>query len=168
MSRDHAYLIFSEGLTFLRDNRLIEASNAFLRAHREESGNPRYLSYYGLVVALAQKDVPKAIKLCRAAIKHAPYEPELYLNLSRIYRESGQRMKALETLKEGLRFDADSPILLMELRRMGIRRKPPLTFLARENPLNKTIGKLTYKLRRAASSPKGNKSTPRSTTSSEE
>ncbi len=160
MSKDHTYLIFSEGLTFLRDNRLIEASNAFLRAYKEESGNPRYLSYYGLSVALSQKDVPKAINLCRAAIKHAPYDPELYLNLCRVYREAGQRVKALETLREGLGFERDSPMLLMELRRMGIRRKPPLGFLARQHPLNKSIGKLTYRLRRAASSPKGNKTSP--------
>ena len=155
MSKDFTYLVFSEGLTFLRDNRLLEASNAFRRALKEESGNPRYLSYHGLTVALFEKDIPKAVGLCRAAINHAPYDPELYLNLCRVYRQARQRVKALDALKEGLSFDSDNPLLLMELRRMGVRRKPPLGFLSRENPLNKTLGKFTYKLRRAASSSKG-------------
>ena len=149
MPRDLTYLVFSEGLTFLRDNRLVEACNAFRRAVKEDSANPRYLSYYGLIVALTEKDIPRAISLCRAAIKHTPYEAELYVNLSRVYREVGQRLKALDALREGLGYEGDSPLLLMELKRMGTRRKPPLSFLARENPINKTIGKLTYKFRKA-------------------
>jgi tetratricopeptide (TPR) repeat protein len=154
MTNDLTYLVFSEGLTFLRDKRLREASNAFRRAVKEDSGNPRYLSYYGLIVALLDKDIPKAINLCRAAVKHAPYEPELYMNLCKVYREAGQRVKALEALREGLGYDKENALLLMEQRRMGIRRKPPLGFLSRDNPLNKAIGKFTYKLRRTASSSK--------------
>lgn len=154
MPRDLTYLVFSEGLTFLRDNRLVEACNAFRRAVKEDSGNPRYLSYYGLIVGLLEKDVPRAINLCRAAINHAPYEAELYVNLSRVYREVGQRLKALDTLREGLGYETDNPLLLMELRRMGIRRKPPLSFLARGNPLNKFIGKLTYRTRKTSPSSK--------------
>jgi tetratricopeptide (TPR) repeat protein len=157
MPKDLTYLVFSEGLTFLRDKRLVEASNAFRRAVKEDSGNPRYLSYYGLIVALLEKDFHRAVSLCRAAIKHAPYEPELYVNLCKVYREAGQRSKALDALREGLSYDRENPLLLMEVRRMGTRRKPPLGFLARKNPLNKAIGKLTYKLRRTSPSSKGNK-----------
>ncbi len=160
MSKDLTYLVFSEGLTFLRDNRLLEASNAFRQALKEEKGNPRYLSYHGLIVALFEKDIPRAVSLCRAAINHAPYDPELCLNLFRVYRQAGQRVKALDALKEGLSFDSDNPLLLMELKRMGVRRKPPLGFLSRENPLNKSLGKFTYKLRRAATASTGIKSTP--------
>jgi predicted Zn-dependent protease len=151
MPKDLTYLVFSEGLKLLRDNHLSEAANAFRRAHKEAPGNPRYLSYHGLTVALTEKDLPKAIALCRAAVQHAPYDPELHVNLSKVYREAGQRLKALQTLQSGLSYDSTNRILLMELKRMGTRRKPLLGFLNRKNPLNKAIGKLTYK---------GRKSTP--------
>ena len=152
MTKDLTYLVFSEGLMFLRNNRLAEASHAFKRAFTEDGGNPRYLSYYGLTVALLDENFPKAISLCRAAIEHAPYEPEYYLNLCRVYHEAGRRKEALKTLREGLSFEKDSPLLLMALKRMGTRRKPPLSFLPREHSLNKRLGKLTHKIRKVASS----------------
>ena len=148
MEKNLSYLVFSEGLMFLRNNCLAEASYAFKRAVEEESGNVRYLSYYGLTVALLEKDIPRAINLCRASIDHAPFDPELYFNLSRVYHLAGQRVKALNTLREGLGYKEDSPLLLMALRRLGVRRRPPLKHLRREHLLNKTIGKLTYKLRK--------------------
>ena len=147
MTGDLTYLIFSEGLTLLRDNRLMEASNAFRRAHREVPGDPRYLSYHGLTVGLLDRNFPSAVKLCRAAVQQAPYDPELCVNLCRVYRESGQRMRALDALRAGLGFDKDSRILRMEQKRMGIRRDPAIGFLSRKHPLNKLIGKLTYKAR---------------------
>ena len=155
MSKDLTYLVFSEGLKLFLDNHLVEASNAFRRAHKESPGNPQYLSYYGLTVALIEKDIPRAIGLCKAAVEHAPYDPELYVNLCRVYREAGQRLKALDTLRTGLGFDSNSRILLMELRRMGIRRSPFLSLLGRNHLLNRIIGKLTYKFRKGASPSKG-------------
>jgi tetratricopeptide (TPR) repeat protein len=162
LGKDLTYLVFSEGLMFLRNNRLVEASNAFKRAVKEDSGNVRYLSYYGLTVALLEKDIPRAISLCRASIDHAPFDPELYFNLSRVHHLAGQRVKALKTLREGLGYEEDSPLLLMALRRMGVRRTPPLNFLPREHLLNKIIGKLTYKLRKTAPRKRSRSLTPAS------
>jgi len=162
LGKDHPYLVFSEGLTFLRNNRLVEASNAFKRAVKEDSGNVRYLSYYGLTVALFEEDIPRAISLCRASIEHTPFDPELYFNLSRVYHLAGQRVMALKTLREGLGYENDSPLLLMALRRMGVRRRPPLIFLPRKHPLNKIIGKLTYKLRKPDLNKRGRSLTPAS------
>ena len=148
MGKDVTYLVFSEGLMFLRNNRLLEASNAFKRAVSENNGNARYLSYYGLTVALLEKDIPRSINLCRSAIDHSPFYPELYFNLSRVYHEAGHRVNAIKTLREGLGFEKESPLLNMALRRLGVRRKPPIRFLPREHLLNKVIGKITYKLRK--------------------
>lgn len=140
---------------FLRNNRLVEASNAFKRAVNEDGGNAKYLSYLGLTVALLEKDIPRATRMCRASIDHSPFDPELYFNLSRVYHLAGQRVKALKTLREGLGYEEDSPLLLMGLRRMGVRRTPPFKFLRREHLLNKIFGKLTYKLSKANPRRKG-------------
>ncbi len=162
MGKDLTYLVFSEGLMFLRNNRMVEASNAFKRAVKEDNGNVRYLSYYGLTVALLEKDIPRAISLCRASIEHTPFDPELYFNLSRVYHLAGQRVKTLITLREGLGYEEDSPLLRMALRRMGVRRTPPLNFLPREHLLNKIIGKLTYKLRKSVPKKRGRSLSPAS------
>ncbi|HVN77368.1 MAG TPA: hypothetical protein VMW38_00045, partial [Terriglobia bacterium] len=78
MRKDLAYLVYSEGLMFLRNNRLVEASNAFKRAVNEDGGNAKYLSYLGLTVALLEKDIPRATRMCRASIDHSPFDSELY------------------------------------------------------------------------------------------
>ncbi len=147
MPTDLTYLVFSEGLNLLRNNQLVEASNSFRRAHKEAPGNPRYLSYFALTLGIVERDFPRAISLCRAAVEQTPYDPELSVNLSKVYFEAGQRLNALVALRAGLRFDKDDRTLLMELKRMGVRRKPALPFLSRNHPLNKAIGKLTYKQR---------------------
>jgi tetratricopeptide (TPR) repeat protein len=146
MKADLTQEIFSQGLDYLRKNRIPEAANAFRRAFKTDPDNPRHLSYYGLILALAEENVPDGINFCRAAILRAAYEPEFYVNLCRVYCKGGQRKKALETLLEGMKFDKNNALLRMEMRRLGARRKPLLSFLSRDHILNKSLGRLTYKL----------------------
>ena len=138
--------IFVQGLEFLRKNRLPEASNAFRRAFKQDIENPRYLSYYGLILALQDENFQDGINFCRAAIQRAAYEPEFYLNLCKVFSKAGQRKKALEALLEGLNYDKNNALLRMEMRRLGVRRKPLLQFLPRDHFLNRAIGQFTYKL----------------------
>lgn len=149
MTADLAREVFAQGLDYLRKNRIPEAANAFRRAFKMDSENPRHLSYYGLILALADNNVQDAINFCRAAILRAAYEPEFYVNLCRVYVRGGQRKKALETLVEGMNFDKSNTLLRMEMKRLGTRRKPIISFLSRDHVLNKSLGRFTYKLRRS-------------------
>jgi predicted Zn-dependent protease len=151
MNVDITSEIFSQGLDYLRKNRIPEAANAFRRVFKMDPDNPRYLSYYGLAVALADDNIQDAINFCRAAILRAAYEPEFYVNLCRVYAKAGQRKKALETLVEGLNFDKNNALLRMEMKRMGARRRPVISFLPRDHILNKSLGRLTYQIRKAGS-----------------
>jgi tetratricopeptide (TPR) repeat protein len=148
MAVDTTQVIFRQGLEYLKGNQLEAAANAFRRAFKNEPENPRHLSYYGLIIALHELNYQDGVNFCRAAILRAAYEPEFYLNLCRVYSKAGQRKKALETLVEGLSFDSASAPLKLEMRRMGSRRKPAVSFLSRDHFLNRSIGKLTYQLRR--------------------
>jgi predicted Zn-dependent protease len=140
--------VFSQGLEYLRKNRIPEAANAFRRAFKMDSDNPRHLSYYGLILALADDNIPDAINFCRAAVLRAAYEPEFYVNLCKVYTKGGQRKKALEALVEGMNFDKGNTLLRIEMKRLGARRKPIISFLSRDHILNKSLGRLTYRLRR--------------------
>jgi tetratricopeptide (TPR) repeat protein len=139
---------FLQGLNYLQQNHLAEAANAFRFAFKEHPGNPQYVSYYGLILALYEGNFHDAVNFCRGAIVHSSGEADYYLNLCRVYAKAGQRKKALETLLEGMRAGANQSVLKVEMKRMGCRRKPVLPFLSRDNILNKSLGKLTYQLRK--------------------
>jgi predicted Zn-dependent protease len=151
MRSDESAVAFARGLDLLKRNRLTESANAFRLAFKKEPGNPRYLSYYGLIVALAEDNLQDGINFCRAAIHRVSYEPDFFINLSKVYSKAGQRKKALEALVEGLNFDKNEARIIMEMKRIGVRRRPSLRFLPRNHILNKTLGKLTYKFRKGRS-----------------
>jgi tetratricopeptide (TPR) repeat protein len=152
MSVDKSAQAFAQGLELLKKSRLSESANAFRMAFKTDPENPRYLSYYGLIVALAEDNLQDGINFCRAAIHRASFEPDFFVNLSKVYSKAGQRKKALEALVEGLNFDKNEARIKTEMRRLGVRRRPTLRFLPRGHFLNKTLGKFTYNFRKGRSS----------------
>jgi predicted Zn-dependent protease len=154
MNPDLAKEVFAQGLDHLRRNRIPEAANAFRRAFKMDSENPRHVSYYGLILALGDESVQDAINFCRGAIVRAAYEPEFYVNLSKVYTKAGQRKKALEALIEGMTFDKTNALLRMEMKRLGVRRKPTISFLLRDHIVNRSLGLLTYQMKKVSTSKK--------------
>ena len=75
MSVDESAKAFAQGLELLKKNRLSESANAFRMAFKKDPENPRYLSYYGLIVALAEDNLQDGINFCRAAIHLLPKRP---------------------------------------------------------------------------------------------
>ena len=138
---------FNRGKEYLRQNRLLEAANAFRAVFKNNPENPLYLSYYGLIIAVAEDSLQDGLTFCQAAIQREPYLADLYLNLSRIYQYAHQRQKALEALVQGMTYDR-SQTLFREMRRMGVRRKPFFHTLSRDNPINIWMGKLTYRIKK--------------------
>jgi tetratricopeptide (TPR) repeat protein len=116
--------------------------------------NPIIHSYLGFLEAAVNKQYAKGIKLCRESIKilkeQLPVESGfflsvLYLNLGKTYLAANKKKEAYDAFQKGLETDKKNEEILYEIKNLGIRRRPPLPFLKRSNPLNKYIGKLTYK-----------------------
>ena len=116
--------------------------------------NPIIVSYLGFLEAAVNKHYAKGIKICKASFKilkeHLPlgagfFLAVLYLNLGSAYLAANKKKEAYDTFQKGLDIDKKHEDILHEIKKLGIRRKPPLTLLHRSNPLNKYIGKLTYK-----------------------
>jgi predicted Zn-dependent protease len=126
-----------------------EAANSFRAAFKENPDNPFFLSYYGLIVAIQENCLQDGITFCRAAIQRAPYEAELYLNLSRVFQFARQRQKALEALVQGVSSVPDNQTLKKEMKRLGMRRKPFFQGLSRDHLLNRCLGKLTYRWKKS-------------------
>ncbi len=139
---DAAERDFSEGMKLLRASNLDGALRHFEKAYKADRNNPRYMSYYGVCVALRHGEIGLGLELCTSAIKKEFFRPEFYLNLAKVYLAAGNKKGAMNALKKGLRFDPDNREINMLLEDMGVRTRPFIPFLGRTNPVNMFLGNL--------------------------
>jgi len=147
------YLSIVEGL--LKKGKEEKALLILKYAYKELPNDPFILSYYGCLLAIVEKRASQGARLCRDAIEMVKRSkplgefiyPVLFLNLGRCYLSGGYKKRAIEAFKEGLKMDAGYPDIIIEMKRLGIRKRPPLPFLSRGNPLNKYIGLLLSRLK---------------------
>ena len=70
------------------------------------------------------------------------YNPDLLWNLGQALLAAKRRGEAYAALTKGLRLQRDHRGIIKELKAMGIRRRPFMRILGRNNPLNVFIGRL--------------------------
>ena len=102
----------------------------------------RYLSYYGLCLAMEADRMAEGIQLCREAVTLESYNPDLHLNLGRVLLRGGRRREAHAALNRGLELEPANPEIRKLLHGMGTRRAPVLPFLPRDNVLNVLLGRV--------------------------
>ncbi len=108
--------------------------------------SPRAQSFYALSMATVDEDYDRAVNMCLTAAAKEFYNPEIYLNLGKTLVLSGAKTRALKAFKKGLRFDEANALLIAEIRRLGHRRAPAISFLSRGNVINRFFGILTHKV----------------------
>ena len=121
----------------------------FRAANRLDLTSPRYRSYFGLCLGLAERRFDKALDLCRSAAKEEFFNPALYHNLARVHLAFGFKAEGIRYLRRGLMIDPENEPITADLRAMGVRLLPPLRFLSRRHLLNRWIGALRRQLRLA-------------------
>ena len=109
------------------------------------------MSYYAWSLAVEEKKYENAASLALIAVKREFYNPEVYLNLGRIFVLSGRKGAAVKAFKKGLALDSKYARIWSELRSLGLRRPAPLSFLSRSNFINVYIGLIIYRVRRMVS-----------------
>jgi len=144
---------FRRGLAALFEGDAAGAAELFQVAiltevqHGVKSPQMRYLSYYGLSRAQAYGATPQAIQACETAARRDFFNPDLLLNLGRVYLLAGKTTKALAAFHRGLELAPRHKGLIAEYRRIDRREPPPLGIVSRSHPLNKMLGKLRASLR---------------------
>jgi tetratricopeptide (TPR) repeat protein len=123
---------------------LFEAAVVIERRQRVATPQARYLSFYGLCLGLEARRVAEGIRLCREALEMEFFNADLCWNLGRLLVAAGERGEAYLAFEKGLGLQSGHPGILRELRRLGKRRRPKVVFLARSNPVNVILGRLTY------------------------
>jgi len=139
------------GIAFFRKKQWRTAARHFSQAERRCSRGDTclqfYRSWHGL--ALVYSGDVCGLNLCRNAAASENIHATVFQNLVLAELHFRHRKRACATLQRGLSVDPKHRGLLKLRRSMGVRRQPCLGFLDRDNPLNKWLGKLTYRHARA-------------------
>jgi tetratricopeptide (TPR) repeat protein len=142
----------------LRKGNQKEAFGLLQQAAQQYPKDPFILSYYGCLQALVDNKHREGIEKCKQALSKMKKEswfgedmlfPVFYLNLGRAYVAAGKKKEAVDAFEKGLKHDSSNRDILIELRGLGQREKAPVPFLDRSNPINKYIGLILRKARKA-------------------
>ena len=122
----------------LRGGRQKAAYTVIVEAMMHYPNEPLILSYYGLLQGLVDRKHRSAVETCKKAV--------LLLTLGKAYLAAGKKRDAIDAFKRGLSYDRSHPDIRRELKVLGERKNPPVSFLGRANPINKLIGMLLHKV----------------------
>jgi DNA-binding response OmpR family regulator len=143
-SSEIARELYIEGISWWEKRDAEKALRCFNRAHELNPGDPHITSYLGLLL-VHSGDRDEGFRLCRRALKSKAFDEELLFNLGQAYLFSSKRNKARLTFLRGARVCENKRRFLDQLAKIGIRRSPVISFLSRDNLLNRWLGKLTYR-----------------------
>jgi len=110
-----------------------------------ENPTPLVCSYLAYCLAREKGDMQRAVGLCFEAIRREPARSLHYLNLGRVYLEVGQKPRAIQTFRKGLKLEKNQKII-GELKRIGLRKRPVFPSMDRDHFLNKYFGILFHRL----------------------
>ena len=139
---------FREGLVALMEDRADDASACFQTAMREERqygahrSQMRYLSYFGLSVAMAKGPTKDAVRACETAVHNEFYNADLLLNLGKVYLLAGRTTKAMAIFARGLKLRPRHKGLKAAMKRADRRGRPTFPFLHRDHALNRCLGRM--------------------------
>jgi tetratricopeptide (TPR) repeat protein len=140
-----------EAIRAAREDDLLRALTLFIDVYGSEDAAriaklkaATGLSWFAVCLALIRKDYKSAIDLCRRAIELEFFNPDHYANLARVYVAAGNRRKAIETADKGLEVHPDDAYLAEVRKWLGVRSRPAVPFLTRENPINVSLGQARH------------------------
>jgi hypothetical protein len=139
---------FQKGMDALEAGRGREALAFFesaIELERKMGDGPpqaRYLSQYGLCLGTVMQRRHEGVRFCREAAELERYNPDVHCNLGRILIYAGRRKDAHHAFMQGLSIQSDHQGIIRSLKDMGVRRRPVIPFLSRDNPLNIYLGRV--------------------------
>ncbi|QEM68534.1 hypothetical protein FO488_10380 [Geobacter sp. FeAm09] len=135
---------FDNGLALFKAGNILRALGHFEKSMAAQP-TPLCASYYAYCMAKERGHVTRGVALCRESLAQEPDNPAHYLNLARIHLLGPDKEAALTVLREGMQH-AHDPELAALLEAVGMRKPPVMSFLRRDNPINKFLGILLTKL----------------------
>lgn len=119
----------------------IHSAQVFLGQVAEHRKTPELHSYMAYCLAKGQGNISSAAKICRESIKREPNNSLHYLILGRILLMSGDKEKAIDAFRQGLR-SSPNPTIIDELKKLGLRKPAVIKSLKRNHPINRALGRV--------------------------
>ncbi len=137
---DATRALFERGVNALGEDRADEALVALREARGFAPDHAQIRSYLGLAIARSEKNFAEARELCEDAAKQEFFNPDVYLNLAKVYLCFGRRAEALRYLRRGQMIDPGHAPIKELIAGLGRRKLPILPFLPRRHPINRALG----------------------------
>jgi tetratricopeptide (TPR) repeat protein len=136
---------FLDGFQYFIEEKFTDALPLFFIAFNESDDNNRnkYLSYYGRTLFHVD-DKKEGLKSCLQAAKGETKHSDVFYNLAYVASNANKRELAIKAIAQGRAIDPYDTQLIHLRRALGLRRKPVLGFLSRQNFANVVLGKLSY------------------------
>jgi len=101
----------------------------------------RYVSYYAFSKSKIHGPTAETISLCEEAVA-GDIDPDLLLNLIKVYLLAGLKTKALASLEKGRRLYPDNRRFPALLARIDRRARPTIRYLGRDHPVNRFLARV--------------------------
>src|SRR5512135_2791871 len=125
-----------QGMALVERGALGTAQELFEAYYQANPTSALALSFVGMLKAAHSHQYPQGVSICQEAIKKDPQEALCHLNLSKAYFAGGDRYQCVRALHRGLKLRSPHNTDLMVFYPfIGLRRKPVLPFLSRDNPI---------------------------------
>jgi Flp pilus assembly protein TadD len=147
-STSESRTLYVLALEKIKRNLFREALGHLANALRIAPSNPYYRSYFGYCLAQVEKDFDRAVQLCRHASDSRPLDPDLHVNLGRVYRLKGDNASAHRALTQAWHLSKGHAGAATELARMGVRRPPVIGLLPRSHWCNRILGLIRARIER--------------------
>jgi Tfp pilus assembly protein PilF len=138
---------FNKATKMITRGEYSDASQLIQEALKISPENPLYLSCMGLCVGM-QGNTFAGERMCRKAMGMAKSPDATFnVNLGRILLKQGNRSGARNCFTKAYSIDNTHSPAALELSRMGVRKKPVLSCLHRNHPLNIYLGKIRHRIK---------------------
>ena len=132
--------LLEQGIQHIEAGEYDQAVELLRRANEQTPEHARVESHLGLALARVGGAFEEARSLCEDASKREFDNPDLYVNLARVYLGVGRRSEALRYLRRGQMIDPDHEVIRQTLVELGRRRPAVIAFLPRRHWLNRVLG----------------------------
>ena len=154
--RRDAQEALSRAVWFTRHKKYIPALDLFeenldLGEPDDSPSRQRFMSFYGLCVAMVWGEAERAKAMCETALRTCHREANLYFNVGMVYLRQRRREEALLAFREGLKIDPTHAELRASMERLRPRQRAIFPFLERQHPLNKYSGMVRNRVTRILS-----------------
>ena len=135
---------FINGVEFLKRGMVSQASHCFEMAYEQVSYSDQYYTKYASFCGYARvlSGDRGGLSICREVARNELHDGDVHYNLAKSEWQFHDRRRTIDVLEKGLEIDVVHPGMLDFRQSLGIRKRKPITFLARDNLLNNKLGKL--------------------------